>query len=388
MTAALALILFPVTLLTGFFALETMIGLKAPRSRLDLAGRATNAVIVIPAHDEALVIAATLASLSDATAGAHRVLVVADNCVDDTASIARAAGADVIERKDNARRGKGFALDFAARHLEFAAPEVVVILDADCRIDGKSLAVLIAVASEGRPAQAVNLLVADLRQTAMVQVSAFAFLIKNLFRQRGLQRLSGRVHLTGTGMAIPFDLFRSSGLASDNIVEDLALGIELANRGRPATLVSEATVWSEAASESGTLVQRQRWEGGFLKTAVRHGPALIWSGLSRLRPSILWAGLDLMVPPLALLGVMNLVFLGVGVASVLLFSAAWWPLVVHCIAVLTAGLAILIVWLLHGRRFLSAAALLKLPLYLLWKFPMYLRLGRKGAPGEWLRTGR
>ena len=47
----------------------------------------------------------------------------------------------------------------------------------------------------------------------MVQLSSFAFLVKNLVRQRGLQRIAGKVHLTGTGMALPWRLFDQADLA-------------------------------------------------------------------------------------------------------------------------------------------------------------------------------
>jgi hypothetical protein len=127
----------------------------------------------------------------------------------------------------------------------------------------------------GRPAQAVNLLAPDLAASPLVQLSTFAFMIKNLIRQRGLQRLAGRAHLTGTGMALPWNLFASANLGGSNIVEDLALGLELADRATAPKLVSRATVWSPAASESGTLVQRSRWEGGYLATALKTAPAAL-----------------------------------------------------------------------------------------------------------------
>ena len=69
-----------------------------------------------------------------------RLLLVADNCSDDTAILARAAGADVIERDEPARRGKIFALGFAREALAADPPEIVLIVDADCTIDGEAMA--------------------------------------------------------------------------------------------------------------------------------------------------------------------------------------------------------------------------------------------------------
>ena len=50
--------------------------------------------------------------------------------------------------------------------------------------------------------------------------------------------------------------------------------------------------------------------------------------------------------------------------------------------------AVVLAWFREGRRFASAATLLRLPFYVLWKLPMYLGLARRGAPRDWLRSGR
>ena len=227
-------------------------------------------MILVPAHDEAQIIGPTLALLTKLTDQAISVLVVADNCSDATAECARNAGVEVIERHEPKLTGKGHALAFAARHLAAKALDVVIVLDADCTTNSASLKLLIgAAAASGRPCQAVNLLRPDRTRPAMVQLSTFGFMLRNAIRQRGLQRLAGRVHLTGTGMAIPFPLFQPARLACATVVEDLELGLQLADEGHPARLVSGATVWSSASTEEGTLIQRQRWEGGFLATSLR-----------------------------------------------------------------------------------------------------------------------
>jgi hypothetical protein len=53
-----------------------------------------------------------------------------------------------------------------------------------------------------------------------------------------------------------------------------------------------------------------------------------------------------------------------------------------------AGAAVLIAWAREGRRFVSLPVLARVPLYVLWKVPLYLGLARRGTPKEWLRTGR
>ena len=382
MTAFVAILLAPFAILTTFFVVELLAGLPARSAGLGGERRGASAAIVIPAHDEEAVIAETLGRLMEGVTERMRILVVADNCTDSTAERARTADAEVVERNDPDLRGKGHALAFAVEQLSADPPDVLVVLDADCTIDGNSLDVLVgSVAGSGRPSQAVNLLKPDRGASPLVQLSTFAFMLKNLVRQRGLQRLAGRVHLTGTGMAMPFGLFRASSHVRSSIVEDLALGLELAEQGRPPQLVTDAFVWSGSSTEQGTLIQRRRWEGGFLATALRYGPKSLLSG------DVL-AGLDLLVPPLALFAALNAVVLTLAVALTLVFGAAWWPVALQSLLLLAAGLCVFAAWLREGRPFVSLAVLARIPVYVLWKLPLYLGLARRGAPGEWLRTGR
>ena len=388
MTALLAILLAPFAVLTVFFLVEVSVGLRR-NARAGARVSPASAVIVVPAHDEAAVIGETLQSLAQALGPDMRVLVIADNCTDSTASLARAAGVEVAERHDLERRGKGFALAFAADHLRPDPPEIFVVMDADCSTDPSSLRALVDAAhASGGPAQSVNLLRPDRSAPPLVQLSNFAFVLKNLVRQRGLQMLAGRVHLTGTGMAMPFELFHVSGDTRSSIVEDLALGLDLADAGHPPRLVGNAFVWSGSASEQGTLVQRRRWEGGFLSTALRQGPKEAWHGLVRGKPRAILAGLDLMIPPLALFAVLNLAALAVAAAMVLAFGGAWWPVIAQLVLLVLAMFAVLVAWVREGREFISLGVLARLPLYVIWKLPMYLGLARRGTPKEWLRTGR
>ena len=108
------------------------------QQRLPSAERRRLAILV-PAHNESAVIADTLASLLPQLAEGDRLLVVADNCTDDTAGIAMAAGSEVIKRTDSERRGKGYALDYGVRHLAQKPPEVLIIVDADCRVTAQTI---------------------------------------------------------------------------------------------------------------------------------------------------------------------------------------------------------------------------------------------------------
>lgn len=383
-TVAAGVLAAPFVLLTGAFAVEVIAGLAALPRRQRTGGEAS-AAIVMPAHDEGTIIAETLRRLLPELPAGFRVLVVADNCRDDTAALARAAGAEVIERSDAARRGKGYALAHARDHLAATPPAVVMVLDADGGTDRASLEAMAAAARE-RPVQAVNLLRPDLTAAPMVQVSNFAFVVKNLVRQRGLFRLARRANLTGTGMAFPWAIFRDAPLATADIVEDLALGLDLARRGTLPVFAPDATVWSAASSTEGTLKQRTRWEGGFLATSRRRALPAMAAALRRGSARDLWAGLSLAIPPLTLLLLLDgaaLTALGV----LALADASPWPFGVLAGLVAVATGALAVAWWRVGRPFLSPRAAARLPLYMLWKVPLYLRLLTRGPTG-WLRAGR
>jgi len=368
-------------------AAELTAGLLPGRRRAR-ADRNASVAVLIPAHDEAGGIQATLAALAAVVPANTRIVVVVDNCTDDTATIARSAGAEVIERHDPSRRGKGFALAFGRDHLAAShPPQVVVVLDADCRLSPGSLAALSREATARHaPVQAVNLITPDLAAAPMVQISSFAMAVKNLFRSRGMQRLGGAALLTGTGMAFPWRLFERAELATGSIVEDLSLGIEMTRAGHAPYLVEDAHVRSAPAALDDALQQRERWEHGFLDTLRRQALPVLGSGLKHGSWREILLGLHLLVPPLALL----LVLAGL-VAAITAALAAFGASVIPLAALgLLLGVVLFLVgtaWFAGGRVFLTGGALLRAPLYVLWKLPIYAGFLRK-PQAIWTRTPR
>jgi cellulose synthase/poly-beta-1,6-N-acetylglucosamine synthase-like glycosyltransferase len=386
-TQVLAIALAPLILLTFCFAVELFFGIR-PLAQWPTAEQLhPTSVVIVPAHDEEAIIRARLAALKSATNGITRILVVADNCRDSTATIARELGVEVAERFDADRRGKGFALDFARSSLQSNPVDVVLIVDADCEMDAGSIRRLVARCFvSGRPCQAVNLQVPAPDASPAVQLSTFAFFIRNVVRQRALQRLTRRVHLLGTGMALPWSAFIKADLATDNIAEDMKIGVELAEAGHPALFVEDSAVWSSAESEKNTLTQRSRWEGGFLRNALQKGPRMLLRSLARgdLRGS--WAAVDILIPPFALLLLLDVAGLLLSLVVVTTAGASLAPMLALGGVLGLAVIGLAMAWASGGSRFVSLSGLGRAPFYVLWKLPMYLGLARSGAPKEWLRT--
>jgi cellulose synthase/poly-beta-1,6-N-acetylglucosamine synthase-like glycosyltransferase len=375
------------TLLLAIYTVEVAAGLRPLIDQGD-TGPLPRTVVLIPAHDEAMGIGAMLAALRATTDPAIDLLVVADNCNDDTATNARAAGARVIERHDPAARGKGYALAFGRDALAAASPpDCVVVLDADCAVAGAGIAALArATAMSGRAYQSCNLQRPDLATAPTAQISSFAFLVKNLVRQRGMVRMGGVAAMTGTGMAVPWALFAEAPLANGDLAEDMSLGVWLTRNGRPPRFMESVEIWSDAASGRALLTQRNRWERGFLAVARHSALPLMVQGLMRASRSRLWLGLHILVPPLALL------FVGAGAAFIAtlllaLLGAGLSASGVLAAALLVAGLATITAWATAGRDQISGAALLRTPLYIVAKLPLYRTLLRRGKD-DWVRTRR
>jgi cellulose synthase/poly-beta-1,6-N-acetylglucosamine synthase-like glycosyltransferase len=352
-------------------------------------GRRPRVAVLIPAHDEAEGIATTVRQVRDQLQPDDRLLVVADNCTDQTAEIAALAGAEVVERSDVAHRGKGFALAFGVHHLDAQPPEVVVVVDADCQIAAGAIDCLARAAlTSGRPVQAEYVLSASDTTNPRAGLSALAFLIRNRVRMRGLQRLGQPCQLTGSGMAFPWPLLRDAPPLHDNLVEDMVLGLHLAMAGAPPLHCAEATISSQLPdANKAQLGQRRRWEHGHLSTMITLAPRLLMTGLRQGRLDLCVMALDLMVPPLALL-VMALLGLVAVNALAWFLGASSIPLLMSAGALGLVTSAVALAWWRFGRATLPARSLLAVPGYMVWKIPLYLGFALRGHHRHWERTAR
>lgn len=383
---AIALVLaIPVAVL----ALECAIAvLSAPRAVPETTARAPEDVVVmIPAHDEAAGIGATLASLLPHLSDPQQAIVIADNCSDNTAEVARAAGVRVWEREDRERRGKGYALDFGLQQLAAAPPAVVIFVDADCLLAPGAIATLARrTQTEQQPFQARYLLSPPEEPSPKTAVSSLAFLVKNCVRPLGLARLGLPCLIVGSGMAFPWAALAQISLASGNIVEDMQLGIDVAIAGYSPQFAWEALVLGALPSQDTTATgQRRRWEHGHLSLILAEVPKLLGAAVRQGRFELVALALELAVPPLSLL---VLLWLGATVlAAAFAVWGSWVPLACSgAVGVVLVG-SVAIAWARFGRELVPLRQLLSIPGYVLWKIPLYLGFFGKRET-EWVRTER
>ncbi|MBB3291939.1 cellulose synthase/poly-beta-1,6-N-acetylglucosamine synthase-like glycosyltransferase [Mitsuaria sp. BK045] len=386
--AGTALLVLPALLLL----VQIVLALRQPPP-LPAQPRPARIAVLIPAHNEGHGVRATIMQTLSQLGPDDRVLVVADNCSDDTAAQARLVGAEVVERHDAERRGKGYALDFGVRHLEMLAqheghaPDVVLVLDADCVLSPGLIPRVAGLAqAHGRPVQASYLMHAP-TPGLKARVAEFAMRVKNLARSRGMFRLGLPCQLLGTGMAFPWAVALRAPLASGHLAEDMQLGVRLARDGTPPLFCEDVLVTSVfAASQEGERSQRTRWEHGHLSLLVGEGPKLLWEALRRGRFAQAMLVMDMLVPPLALLA---------GLLVVATLAQAIWALLTGWAAGLVVallGVAALLVAIVAARHRFAAeliglGELLKAPVYVLAKLPIYLSFVVRRQT-EWVRTKR
>ena len=345
--------------------------------------------VLIPAHNESAGILPTIADVQKQLRRGDRLLVVADNCTDDTADVALAAGAEVVQRHDSARHGKGFALVFGLAHFALDPPAIVVVVDADCRLEDHAIDELtISCAMTSRPVQALYLMTAPDDSDIKYQVAEFAWRVKNWLRPLGLKALNLPCQLMGSGMAVPWHVIQLADLAHGGLVEDLKLGLDLASVRYPPVFCPSARVTSQfASSETGVSTQRARWEHGHINTILTSVGRLLCSAILHRNWALLALALDLAVPPLSLLSILvAVVFILTGLAAFFHFSRL--GLAFSAADAVLFLLATFLAWIKCGREILPFKALLLIAPYIFEKFGLYLRVLSNRIDAVWIRTDR
>lgn len=382
----IALILaIPVTVLL----IECLVAVFLSQDDLDETRTALpNLAVLVPAHNEATGIRPVLEALLGQLSAQDRVIVIADNCDDDTAAIARSTGVTVIERNDPAHRGKGYALDYGVKFLSNDPPEVVVMVDADCLVQKGSIDRLVRqTLRTQQPVQGTYLMERPVPPKPKDAVSALAFMVKNLVRPQGLAQLGLPCLLTGTGMAFPWSVLSQISLASSNLVEDMQMAIDLAIAGHSASFCASACVMGMLPQQDqAAKTQRTRWEHGHLQTLLTQVPKLVKAAVQQKRFDLLSMALDLSVPPVSLLVMLWLAATASAVLAMLL-GGSWVPVTLLITEGFMLLVAVLAAWAKFGRADLPARTLLAVPFYVLWKLPLYITFITQ-PQRKWVRTAR
>ena len=375
---AASLYLLVLTLLSGSIGR----GLR-PRQRMRFD-------VIVPAHNEALAIAGVIANLRllDWRADSWRIVVVADNCTDATAALARAAGANVLERHDTQHRGKGHALAFAfdaSRELGWA--DAVVVVDADTEVSSNLLHAFSARLQIGAHAVQAHYGVRNAQASWRTRLMAIAMAAFHRVRSRGRERLALSCGIRGNGWCVTHDLLRRVPYRAFSLTEDIEYGIDLGLADERVHYADEAHV--DATMVSGAraaATQRQRWESGrWQLIRSRTLPLLRATATRRGGRVCLDLAVDLLVLPLTYIAANVVALIGASALAML-----WWPqfiaeLVVGLACALGLTLYVLRGWQLSGVGWRGLVDLARAPFFVVWKLAV---MWRTRASTEWVRTER
>jgi len=344
---------------------------------------------IVPAHNESAGIRETVRSLLavDYPAASFDVLVVADNCVDDTADQARAAGAIVLERQDAERRGKGYALLLAFSNLP---PDVdaVVVIDADTLVSPNILHAFAARRDSGAVAIQADYAVRNPNAAWRTRLIAIAFGAFHIVRSRAREHLGLSCGLRGNGMCFSAALLTEVPHEAFSIVEDVEYGLRLGEAGYRVQYADEAHVYGEMVSTAAAAAsQRRRWEEGRKDLVRRNGFRLLKAGLRQKNRVLFDLALDLLIPPLSRIAVFSALFMlaaaalsvhaGRVVCSVVVFGWCLFAVVSY----------VLRGWSVSGTGIRGLLDLGLAPLYVVWKAGLRLRKASRPT-SSWVRTKR
>jgi cellulose synthase/poly-beta-1,6-N-acetylglucosamine synthase-like glycosyltransferase len=372
----------------------------------------TRFLILIPAHNEEKLLPDLLANLRalDYPEKRYQVHVVADNCTDNTAELARRGGAVAHERTNLEQRGKGYALQWLLEQIWAASIpyDAVVILDADSIVSRNFLAAMDGRLARGERAIQAYYAVRDPDRSWSVALRYAALAVLHYLRPLGRMVLGGSVGLKGNGMVFAANIVRRYPWSA-SLTEDIEYHMALVLGGERVTFAHDAVVWAEMP---GTLADSQsqnvRWERGRMEMVRQYVPKLLAAAWGALRTKhgkrayvLFDAAMEQIIPPFSILAgasVLSLLLaLILGAASALVAGRLAWQLN-GWLTWLTVGLGL---GLLLGQAiytltglWLAAAprrvylALLAAPAMVAWKIWLYARvllgLDRQG----WVRTKR
>ncbi len=317
--------------------------------------------ILVPAHNEAAHIERCLRSLQQAANELTTIIVIADNCSDNTAEIARQAGVRVIERHNAAERGKGFALAYAIAQLwaeDFAA---FVIVDADTIVAPNFVTAMQARFADRADAVQCRYGVLNAQAAPRTRLLNIALLAFNVLRPRGRERWGLSAGLLGNGFGLARATLAAVQHSAHSIVEDLEYHLKLVRAGRRVQFADETTVLAEMpVAGAGVTTQRARWEGGKLQMLRQYAGVLlrdVFSGRWRLLEPLL----ELLLLPLAfhvalLLGTLGCAWL----------APLGWLRAYACFGLLLTVGHVVAAVVVGGGGWRDWLTLARAPFYILW----------------------
>lgn len=225
---------------------------------------------IIPAHNEESVIGNLIESLKkqDYPKELYDIYVIADNCTDKTAQIAKDLGAIVYERFDEENKTKGHALNwFLNQKIEEDAPyDAFCVFDADNIVDEKFIKSMNKKLCQGEDVvQGYR----DIKNPTDSWVSAgyaIFYWTMNRFYHLARYNLGLSPLINGTGFMVKFDVVKPNGWDTQTLTEDIEFSLKRIIAGKKLGWSTEAIVYDEQpVGFKQSWSQRSRWTVGHMQ---------------------------------------------------------------------------------------------------------------------------
>lgn len=269
--------------LTFYYFILSLFGLFRKKEQKILMPEKSFA-LVVAAHNEEKVIGPLVENLlgMDYPRELFDVYVIADNCTDQTALIAKKSGANVHQRFNNVKRGKGYALEWMFNRL-FKLDrgyDAVIIFDADNLVKENFLIEMNSKLCQGAKIVQGYLDSKNPYDTWVTRAFSITFWLSNRLLQLSRFNLGLSNVLGGTGMCISTDVLKEYGWGATSLTEDLEFSVKALMHGVKTTWAHDAVVYDEKAlTFKQAWNQRKRWAQGQVDVAGRYLIPLIMKGI-------------------------------------------------------------------------------------------------------------
>lgn len=275
---------------TGYNNIVTLISLFFPdrKSKSNFELTHNRFAILVCAHNEEAVIGQIVQNLNglDYPKNSYDIHVIADNCSDTTALVARDAGAHAWERQDMTQKGKGYGLEWMFSNLwnlekQGDRYDAVLVLDADNLVSKNFLQVLNAKLLDGHEAIQAYLDSKNPKDTWITKSYAVAYWITNEVFQKARYKIGLSAQLGGTGMCFTTKILKELGWGATSLTEDLEFTARyIQQTGKGVAWAHEARLYDEKPlGFKQSWTQRIRWMQGHANCMIGYSPKLLWNGL-------------------------------------------------------------------------------------------------------------
>lgn len=233
--------------------------------------------VVIPAHNEENVIFDSVCSVLSCIypRDLFDVFVIADNCTDKTARLARDAGAKVLVRCSKKLRGKQYALKWAFQKINLDKYDAVIVLDADNHVHRNYLRALDSELAKGH--RAVQGYVETKNPCDSWITANYAYMFWYICRLQMVRtRIGLSAWLAGTGLCLSTDVLRRVGWNVQTMTDDVEYTCQLILAGERVVFAPDAVIYDQKPLNlADSMRQRLRWIRGQTQTCIRYIPRLL-----------------------------------------------------------------------------------------------------------------